>query len=726
MRRAAPFVAVVNVETGREVLRRKDPDEACLALGFSGDGRRLAAAGVARDVLVWDLEAGGPPVESRQGPPGAMDLAFSPDGTRLAVASRQQVKLMDAATAEEVLALRGRAQLVSNTHGFNPRVRFRPDGRSLLAICDDTWDKLAEWLITGDTAGEAEARLRVVRRRAVGRHLAVADHLVRKGEPTWRRRPALDHLEQAARIGLESPWELLWSAEILALLDLPGRADEDVERAVALAPGDDAIAARAALIHGGRGRFREAARWYARMSSQPSALFCSDSLWHAQALVLAGEHDRYRWLCEESVRRSEAEGWPQPRDVPEIITLEPVPTIDAGELVRIARRRYETRPVGHGARQPMWAAMDLGTAYVRAGDPARAEAYFREAMALATAEAERIGGDGLLAIALCHRGQREEAKACFDRIDHFVRAPPGRPSRPRASPAGRVGRLALVAPHHHLARGPGGVHGRPVPGGPVRRRRWMTTMPTNRSDSASGRVLELAEEFLDRYRKGERPSLQEYTDRYPENADEIREVFPALAMLENIGVGETSSHAEKAHTDSPTKPTPPAVRQLGEFRILREIGHGGMGVVYEAEQVSLGRHVALKLLPAHLLRDPKQRRRFEREARAAARLQHANIVPVFGTGEHDGTPYYAMQFIPGHGLDEVLDELRRLKAGINAPEPVASCDSTGETDGAGQAQAPRLRSLARSGREVSRPRPGRPRRYLMRMVQARRLRLMAA
>ena len=72
-----------------------------------------------------------------------------------------------------------------------------------------------------------------------------------------------------------------------------------------------------------------------------------------------------------------------------------------------------------------------------------------------------------------------------------------------------------------------------------------------------------------------------------------------------------------------------------------------MGVVYEAEQVSLGRRVALKLLPSQSRLDPKHRGRFEREARAAARLHHTNIVPVFGVGEDDGTPYYVMQFIHG-------------------------------------------------------------------------------
>jgi WD40 repeat protein/serine/threonine protein kinase len=102
--------------------------------------------------------------------------------------------------------------------------------------------------------------------------------------------------------------------------------------------------------------------------------------------------------------------------------------------------------------------------------------------------------------------------------------------------------------------------------------------------------------------------------------------------------------------------------RLDDFRILRVIGHGGMGVVYEAEQVSLGRRVALKVLPRALRLDPKRKARFEREARAAAKLHHTNIVPVFGVGEHDGLPYYVMQLIDGHGLDVVLAEMRRQRS----------------------------------------------------------------
>src|SRR3954470_8988407 len=106
------------------------------------------------------------------------------------------------------------------------------------------------------------------------------------------------------------------------------------------------------------------------------------------------------------------------------------------------------------------------------------------------------------------------------------------------------------------------------------------------SESQSALVLELAEEFLQRYRQGERPSLKEYIDRHPDLADEIREVFPAMAMMEKIALADESLEGD------PTGPAPVApastLEQLGDYRLLREVGRGGMGVVYEAEQVSLG------------------------------------------------------------------------------------------------------------------------------------------
>ncbi len=105
-----------------------------------------------------------------------------------------------------------------------------------------------------------------------------------------------------------------------------------------------------------------------------------------------------------------------------------------------------------------------------------------------------------------------------------------------------------------------------------------------------------------------------------------------------------------------------AAPALGDYRILREIGRGGMGVVYEAEQESLGRRVASRSSRPALV-DPKQVRRFEREAKAAARLHHTNIVPVFGVGRQDGHHYYVMQFIAGRAWTLVLRRPARLRAG---------------------------------------------------------------
>jgi WD40 repeat protein/serine/threonine protein kinase/Flp pilus assembly protein TadD len=188
------------------------------------------------------------------------------------------------------------------------------------------------------------------------------------------------------------------------------------------------------------------------------------------------------------------------------------------------------------------------------------------------------------------------------------------------------------------------------------------------AESQSEIVIALAEEFLDRYRHGERPPLKEYTDRHPDLANEIRDVFPAMALMENIAladesIGEGAGGRGPCRTGSPGS----SPSQLGDFRIIREVGQGGMGVVYEAEQVSLGRHVALKLLPRQVIRDAKLRQRFEREAKSAAKLHHTNIVPVYGVGEHEGTPYYVMQFIQGLGLDEVIAELARMSPGGAPP-----------------------------------------------------------
>jgi WD40 repeat protein/serine/threonine protein kinase len=193
--------------------------------------------------------------------------------------------------------------------------------------------------------------------------------------------------------------------------------------------------------------------------------------------------------------------------------------------------------------------------------------------------------------------------------------------------------------------------------------------------SVSVRLDALAEDFAQRHHRGERPTIDEYAQRYPELADAIRDLFPALALMQNVmpEPGAATGPFEGSRTG------PAILERLGDYRIMREVGRGGMGIVYEAEQESLGRHVALKVLPAHALLDSNRLQRFQREAKAAARLHHTNIVPVFGVGEQAGLHYYVMQFIQGLGLDEVLLELRRLRRPHDPGQFTLDADRPGRT-----------------------------------------------
>jgi serine/threonine protein kinase len=160
----------------------------------------------------------------------------------------------------------------------------------------------------------------------------------------------------------------------------------------------------------------------------------------------------------------------------------------------------------------------------------------------------------------------------------------------------------------------------------------------------------LAEEFADRLRRGEHPSVGDYAAMHPEVADQLRELLPAVARMEQLKrFRRMNAGAEKEQVPD----------RFGDFRIVRELGRGGMGVVFEAVQESLGRRVALKVLAGHAQLDATRRERFLREARAAARLHHTNIVPVFGAGEQDGLPYYVMQLIPGRGLHTLVRDWRK-------------------------------------------------------------------
>jgi serine/threonine protein kinase/tetratricopeptide (TPR) repeat protein len=142
---------------------------------------------------------------------------------------------------------------------------------------------------------------------------------------------------------------------------------------------------------------------------------------------------------------------------------------------------------------------------------------------------------------------------------------------------------------------------------------------------------------------------QELFQRYPDLTAELTAFFADQSQLEPF-LSPLRGIREAIHP-----------RTLGDYHILREVGRGGMGVVYEAEQISLGRRVALKVLPFAATMDSRQLQRFQNEARAAASLEHPHIVPVYGVGCERGVHYYAMKFIDGQSLSDVIDEWKKAK-----------------------------------------------------------------
>jgi serine/threonine protein kinase len=160
---------------------------------------------------------------------------------------------------------------------------------------------------------------------------------------------------------------------------------------------------------------------------------------------------------------------------------------------------------------------------------------------------------------------------------------------------------------------------------------------------------------------------------HPEHADELRRLMPTLRMLADWGqsVNGVASATPSSVGHSGHTSTGAVSGLLGDFRIIRAIGRGGMGVVYEAEQISLGRRVALKVLPFASTMDPKQLQRFQNEARSAASLHHPHIVPVYAVGCERGVHYFAMQYIDGPTLAECI-----RNAGRPANSEVTSGGST--------------------------------------------------
>lgn len=179
--------------------------------------------------------------------------------------------------------------------------------------------------------------------------------------------------------------------------------------------------------------------------------------------------------------------------------------------------------------------------------------------------------------------------------------------------------------------------------------RWST-----RVNGSDDRLSVALEEYIAAIEAGEPNSREDIVLKYNDIAEELMGCLDSLEFIHHVAP-QLADQSLDAIGDSGSSPS----ASLGDFRILRELGRGGMGVVYEAEQISLGRHVALKVLPFAAMLDKQQLARFKNEARAAATLDHPSIVAIHSVGCERGVHYYAMQLIEGRSLAEIIAAMRR-------------------------------------------------------------------
>jgi eukaryotic-like serine/threonine-protein kinase len=176
--------------------------------------------------------------------------------------------------------------------------------------------------------------------------------------------------------------------------------------------------------------------------------------------------------------------------------------------------------------------------------------------------------------------------------------------------------------------------------------------------SSEVRLVEVLDAYMAAAQEGRAPARDELLAAHPELAEDLEACLASLEFIQKASL--TASPLVADSTSLEASEDEPGLGDLGDFRLVAEIGRGGMGVVYEAVQRSLNRRVALKVLPFAAAMDPTQLRRFQTEALAAAQLHHTHIVPVYSVGCERGVHYYAMQFIEGQTLAQAIAERRRL------------------------------------------------------------------
>lgn len=201
----------------------------------------------------------------------------------------------------------------------------------------------------------------------------------------------------------------------------------------------------------------------------------------------------------------------------------------------------------------------------------------------------------------------------------------------------------------------------------------------------------------------EHPDLRPELEAFLDGHDEMQRLTAPLHAAKG-GDTQGPGKTPRGESDEP----PAGLGELGDFRLLREVGRGGMGVVYEAEQISLRRRVALKVLPFAAAIDPRRLQRFKTEALAAAHVQHEKIVPVHAVGCERGVHYYAMQFIEGQSLATLIGELRGLRDERR--------DDTAAGEDVGPLGAPPGGGATSAATTISRERSAERRRYFERVA----------
>lgn len=178
------------------------------------------------------------------------------------------------------------------------------------------------------------------------------------------------------------------------------------------------------------------------------------------------------------------------------------------------------------------------------------------------------------------------------------------------------------------------------------------TQAVDSQEQSDEKLALLLTDLADRAQRGEQVDIVKVCEEYPEHAAELKYLWGTVLVTEAVGINQAKSSSFFG-SDSGTWP-PQLPYSIGDYELLEQVGQGGMGIVFRARQVNLGREVAIKMIQQDRLNSPEDHQRFLAEAEATARLEHTGIVQVYEVGEFDGTPFFSMQFIRGETLAQRL------------------------------------------------------------------------